>query len=112
MDAMDLSNDVGPGNAGTDVPQLRAALAWSAVVGLCLASALGISAILGASLDQTATRLASTGFTCGLYGLFAVGAATLYQRSPSLRLPAILGVLASLVAAVILVVAEWGATVS
>jgi len=82
------------------------------VVGLCLAAALGISAILGASLDQTATRLAGSGFVCGLYGLFAIGAATLYQRSTSLRLPAIVGVLASVGAAAILVVAEWGATVS
>jgi hypothetical protein len=112
MNAVDISGDSGPARAETDVPRLRAVLSWTAVVGLCLATGLGISAILGASLGQTATRLAGSGVACGLYGLFAVGAATLYQRSPSLRLSAVVGVLASVVAGAIVVAAEWGVTVS
>jgi hypothetical protein len=112
MNVTDLSSDSGSVRPASDVPHLRAVLVWASVIGLCLATALGITAVLGTSLGLTATRLASSGFTCGLYGLFAVGAATLYQRSSSLRLPAIVGVVASVVAAVILVIAEWGATVS
>lgn len=107
-----MSSDPRPDRSGADVPQLRAVLAWTTVVGLCLATALGISAILGASLDLTATRLAGTGVACGLYGLFAVGAATLYQRSPALRVAALAGIAASVIAAAILVAAEWGASVS
>jgi hypothetical protein len=103
----------GPGTdrSGTDVPQLRAALAWTGAVGLCLATALGISAILGASLGQTAIRLAGSGFVCGFGALFAVGATTLSQRSASLRIPAMVGVLASVIAAAVSLVAIWGASV-
>jgi hypothetical protein len=97
--------------SSADVPQLRAALAMTGAVGLCLASALGISAILGASLTLTAIRLAGSGLTCGFDALFALGAATLFQRSTSLRLPAIIGVLAGVVTAVLSLVAIWGANV-
>ena len=91
-----------------DVTQLRAVLAWMGAVGLCLATALGISAILGASLGQTAVRLAASGFICGFDALFAVGAATLSQRSALWRVAALIGVLASVVSAAVLVVAVWG----
>jgi hypothetical protein len=103
----------GPGlyRSGDDVPQLRAGLAWTGAVGLCLAAALGISAILGASLGETAIRLAGSGFVCGFEALFAVGAATLSQRSASLRIPALIGVLAGVVAAAVLVASIWGADV-
>jgi len=101
----------GTDRSGTDVPQLRAALAWTGAVGLCLATALGISAILGASLGQTAIRLAGSGFVCGFDALFAVGATTLSQRSASLRIPAMVGVLASVIAAAVSLVAIWGASV-
>jgi hypothetical protein len=43
---------------------------------MCWGSA---SAILGASLGQTAVRLADSGFICGFDALSAVGAATLSQ---------------------------------
>src|ERR1700728_318140 len=103
----------GPGlyRSGDDVPQLRAGLAWTGAVGLCLAAALGISAILGASLGQTAIRLAGSGFVCGFDALFAVAAATLSQRSASSPLLAIVGVLASVIAAAVALVAIWGASV-
>jgi hypothetical protein len=95
----------------TDVPRLRAALAVVAAVGLCLAAAIGISAILGASLGLTAARLAGSGFICGVDGLFAVGAATLFQRSSALRVAGLLGVLATIVTAAVSLSAIWGASV-
>lgn len=103
----------GPGfhRSGSDVPQLRAGLAWTGAIGLCLAAALGISAILGASLELTAIRLAGSGFVCGFDALFAVGAATLAQRSASLRIPAMTGVLASIVTVALSLVSIWGANV-
>ncbi|HLW94444.1 MAG TPA: hypothetical protein VKS25_03615 [Solirubrobacteraceae bacterium] len=111
MSTVDEPADLAPRSGGTDVPSLRAALAWAATVGLCLATALGISSILGATLSVTAIRLAGSGVACGFEGLFAVGAATLAQRSPSLRAPALIGVLASVVAAVVLVIDAWGASI-
>jgi hypothetical protein len=105
------NGDSGSDRSGTDVPQLRAALAWAGAVGLCLAAALGISAILGASLGETAIRLAASGLVCGFDALFAVAAATLAQRSAAWRLLAILGVLGSVITAVVSLVAIWGASV-
>jgi hypothetical protein len=99
------------GDPGTDAAQLRAGLAWAGAVGLCLATALGISAILGASLGLSAIRLAGSGFVCGFEALVAVGAMTLSQRRASLRLPAIIGVLLSATAALVVLVAIWGANV-
>ena len=103
----------GPGfhGSGSDTPQLRAGLAWTGAVGLCLAAALGISAILGASLGQTATRLAASGLVCGLDALFAVAAVTLSQRSVSLRIPALVGVLASVITVAVSLASIWGANV-
>lgn len=112
MSFVDESAGLAPRSGGTDVPSLRAALASAATVGLCLATALGISSTLGATLSETAIRLAGSGVVCGFEGLFAVGAATLAQRSSSLRAPALIGVLASLVAAVVLVIDTWGASLS
>lgn len=94
-----------------DVTQLRAVLAWMGAVGLCLAAALAIAAILGASLGQSAARVAGSGFVCGFDALFAVGAATLSQRSASWRVAALVGVLGSVVSAVVTVVAVWGGDV-
>ena len=111
MSVTDETGDPGFYRSGSDVPQLRAGLAWTGAVGLCLAAALGISAILGASLGQTAIRLAGSGFLCGFDALFAVGAATLSQRSASLRIPAMIGVLASVVVVAVSLVAIWGANV-
>ena len=112
MSFVDDPAGLAPRSGGADVPSLRAALAWAATVGLCLATALGISSILGATLSVTAIRLAGSGVACGFEGLFAVGAATLAQRSSSLRAPALIGVLASVVAAVVLVLDTWGASIS
>jgi hypothetical protein len=111
MSVTDETREPGTYQSGSDVPQLRAGLAWAGAVGLCLATALGISAILGASLGQTAIRLAGSGLACGFDALFAVGAATLFQRSASLRIPALIGVLASFVAVAVSLVAIWGAQV-
>ncbi|HEY1775504.1 MAG TPA: hypothetical protein VGG41_05025 [Solirubrobacteraceae bacterium] len=108
MSFVDVPQEPPVTQADSDIPSLRAVLAWVAAIGLCLATALGISAILGATLSETAVRLAASGVACGFEGLFAVGAATLAQRSPSLRVPALIGVLASVFAAVILLVDEWG----
>src|SRR5579871_349124 len=80
-----------PHRTGTDVPGLRALLALTATIGLALATALGIAAILGASLSATAIRLLGSGTSAGFDGLFAVGAATLYQRSRPLRAAAAIG---------------------
>lgn len=98
-------------DAGIDEPQLRAGIAWTGAVGLCLASALGISAILGASLGLSAIRLAASGFVCGFDALFAVGALTLSQRAASLRLPALIGVVLSVITALVSLVAIWGANI-
>jgi hypothetical protein len=107
MSVMDETGNAPRRTAG-DIPLLRAGTAWLATIGFCLATALGISAILGASLGETAVRLAGSGVTCGLDALFAVGAATLYQRSSSQRAPAVIGVLASAVSAALSLAAVWG----
>lgn len=111
MSVTDTAGDPGFERSSSDVPALRAILAWVGVVGLCLATALAISAILGASLGESALRAAGSGFICGWDALFALGAATLAQRSPSLRLPALLGVLATIIAVAIELAAIWGASV-
>jgi hypothetical protein len=111
MSATNDNGDPGAARGGADAAQLRAGLAWTGAVGLCLATALGISAILGASLGQTPIRLAASGFVCGFDALFAVGAMTLSQHSASLRMPAIIGVLVSVITALVSLVAIWGADV-
>ncbi|HEY1777778.1 MAG TPA: hypothetical protein VGG41_16600 [Solirubrobacteraceae bacterium] len=112
MSVIDHAGDPDLHRASTDVPALRALLAWTGAVGLCLAAALGISAILGASLTATAIRLAGSGLIFGLDALFAVGSATLAQRSPALRVAALIGVLATLVTLAVSLAAIWGANVS
>jgi hypothetical protein len=111
MSVTDHAGDPGLYRGGSDVPQLRAVLAWTGAIGLCLATALGISAILGASLSETAIRLAGSGVIFGLDALFALGAATLAQRSPSLRAPALIGVLATVVTTAVSLAGIWGADV-
>jgi hypothetical protein len=104
-------HDPGAAPRGTDLPALRAGLAAAGAIGLCLAAGVGIAAILGASVGQTAARVASSALVCGFYALFAVGAATLAQRSPRWRLVAVIGVVASVISAVVTVVAVWGGSV-
>jgi hypothetical protein len=111
MSVTDQAGDPSPYRGGSDMPQLRAVLAWAGAIGLCLATALGISAILGASLGETAIRLAASGAICGFDALFAVGAATLAQRSASLRVPALIGVLAAVVSVAVTLAALWGADI-
>src|SRR5450755_3564840 len=95
------NSDVHPNRDSGDVPSLRAGLAWFATAGLCLGSALGIAAILGASLSATAVRVAGSGALCGLFGLVAVSSSTLQQRSSVWQGSGLIGVLAATVAAVI-----------
>jgi hypothetical protein len=91
-----------------DLPALRAGLASFTVVGLCLGAALGVSAILGASLSETAIRVAGSGGLCGFYGLLAVSSSTLHQRSSRSQLAGVIGVLAATVAVVLSLIAIWG----
>ncbi len=111
MTVTDDTGDPGLYQRSSDMPPLRAVLAWTGAIGLSLASVLGISAILGASLSVAAIRLAASGGICGLDALFAVGSATLAQRSPSLRAPALIGVLASVVSAAVSLAGIWGSHV-
>jgi hypothetical protein len=91
-----------------DLPTLRASLAWITTVGLGVAAALGIGAILGASLDATAIKIAGSGGVCGFYGLFAISSSTLYQRSSASQLPGLIGVLSATIAVAFSLAAIWG----
>jgi hypothetical protein len=104
------NSDVHPNRDSGDVPSLRAGLAWFATAGLCLGSALGIAAILGASLSATAVRVAGSGALCGLFGLVAVSSSTLQQRSSVWRRAGVIGVLAAIVAAVFSMLGVWSNT--
>ena len=93
--------------AGRGFPLLRVGTACVTAIGLCLAAGLGIAAILGASLDVTAAKLAGSGVICGFFGLFAVGASTLHQRNLAGRLLALAGVATAALVVVVLLISIW-----
>jgi hypothetical protein len=109
MSASDHSTDLRAQRDDGDLPSLRAGLASFTAVALCLGAALGISAVLGASLSETAIRVAGSGGLCGFYGLLAVSSSTLHQqRSSGWQLTGLIGVLSATVAVVLSVAAIWG----
>src|SRR5581483_12394729 len=96
-----------PGPGPGAFPWLRTLVASVTAVGLTVSVALGIAAVLGASLGATAIRIAGTGGILALYGLFAVGSATLRQRSLGWRIAGAVGVLCSTAAAAITITDVW-----
>ena len=93
-------------------PWLRTLVASVTAIGLTVSIALGIAEVLGASLGATALRIAGTGAILALYGLFAVGSATLRQRSLGWQVAGAVGVLCSTVAAVITVTDVWSSALT
>ena len=108
MSVSDQSTDLRSQREDGDLPSLRAALASFTAVALCLGAAIGISAILGASLSDSAIRIAGSGGLCGFYGLLAVSSSTLHQRSFASQLAGVIGVLTAAVAVALSLVAIWG----
>jgi hypothetical protein len=108
MSVSDHSPDSRAQRDNGDLPSLRAGLASFTAVAFCLGAALGISAILGASLSETAIQIAGSGGLCGFYGLLAVSSSTLHQRSSGWQLAGLIGVLSATVAVVLSLVAIWG----
>jgi hypothetical protein len=110
MTVSDPGTELHPRRNDSDLPVLRAGLAWFTTVALCIVAALGISAIIGASLSRTAVQIAGSGAVCGLYGLLAVGSSTLRQRSRGWQLTGAAGVLAAAIATVLALVGIWGSS--
>src|SRR5581483_2895507 len=98
-----------PGPGPGAFPWLRTLVASVTAVGLTVSIALGIAAVLGASLGATAIRIAGTGAILALYGVFAVGSTTLRQRALGWQVAGAVGVLCSTFATAITVADVWGA---
>jgi len=110
MSASEHGTEPLPRRAERDLPMLRAALAWFTTVALCIGAALGVSAILGASLSVTAIRIAGSGAICGFYGLLAVSSSTLHQRKSLWQVAGVAGVLAATIAVACTLAAIWGSS--
>jgi hypothetical protein len=101
-----------PGPRSGRFPWLRTLVASVTAVGLTVTIALGIAAVLGTSLGVTALRIAGTGASLAIYGLFAVGSVTLRQRSLGWQVAGAVGVLCSTAAAVITVTDVWSSALN